>query len=144
MSFSQFTMAALVQDGTHLAMCGDLTEEEQRTLKSAAIFFVVQQGDSVVRGRGEYALTQKNEWGACAPLGEQRFSVGKAVAMGTVVVETVIPVPAGDPNLAGFMDALGFTTFTWMQGIMIREGLTPGRQDPCLGHAPPPRPPSTS
>jgi hypothetical protein len=137
-------MAALVHDGKRLAMCGDLTAEERRTLESAAIFFVVQQGNSVVRGRGIYGLTEKNEWGACAHLAEQQLSVGKAVAMGTVVVETVIPVPAGNPNLAGFTDALGFTTFTWMQDIMIREGLPPDRQDPCAGDAASPRAQSTS
>jgi hypothetical protein len=128
-------MAALVQNGTHLAMCGDLTAEEQRTLESAAIFFVVQQGDSVVRGRGTYGLTEEGKWGACADLKQQRLSVGEAVAMGTVVVETVIPVRAGNPNLAGFTDALGFTTFTWMQDIMIREGLPRERPDPCAVHA---------
>ena len=138
-------MAALVQGGMRLAMCGDLSAEERRTLESAAIFFVVQQGDKVVRGRGTYGLTEKNEWGACAHLTEeQHLSVGKAVAMGTVVVETLIPVPAGNPNLAGFTNALGFTTFTWMQDIMIREGLPPDRQDPCSAHATPPQAPSTN
>ena len=136
MSHSQFTMAVLRpdeqgNDRKRLAICGRLTAEEGRLLESAAIFFVVQQGNSVVRGRGTYALTEKNEWGACAHLAEQQFSVGKAVAMGTVVVDTVIPVPAGDPNLAGFTDALGFTTFSWMQDIMIELELPAGRIDPC-------------
>jgi hypothetical protein len=130
MSFSQFTMAALVQRGTHLAICGDLTAEEGRTLKSAAIFFVVHQGDSVVRGRGTYR-PGTNEWGACADLAGQRLSVGQAVAMGLVVVERDVPFVAERAHPVGFSDSVGFTTFTWMQDIPIQDGLPAGRQDPC-------------
>lgn len=140
MSFSQFTMAALVRDGTRLAICGDLTAEEGRTLKSAAIFFVVHQGDSVVRGRGKYRLGT-NEWGACADLTEQRLSVGRAVAMGLVVVERDGPSVAERAHPVGFSDSVGFTTFTWMQDISIQEGLPEGREDPCRDDEAPPRVP---
>jgi hypothetical protein len=131
MSLSKVDMAALVQgeDGrTRLAICGDLTAEEGRMLQSAEIFFVVHQGNSVVRGRGTYREHEGHkEWGACAEL-PQPLSVGKAVAMGLVVAESATPV--GSP------DAFGFTTFTWMQDIMIRDGLPPedpDRIDPCAG-----------
>jgi hypothetical protein len=139
MSLSKFDMAALVQgeDGrTRLAICGKLTAEEGRTLETAAIFCVVHQGDSVVRGRGMYRKGQNKgqpEWGACAEL-TQPLSVGQAVAMGLVVSETTNPVAERDP--VGFSDSFGFTTFTWMQDIMIRDGLPPeepDRIDPCAG-----------
>jgi hypothetical protein len=129
MSLSKVDMAALVQGGTRLAICGDLTAEEGRMLQSAEIFFVVHQGDSVVRGRGTYREHEGHrEWGACADLIQlpQPLSLGKAVAMGLVVAESSTPV--GSP------DAFGFTTFTWMQDIMIRDGLPPeepDRIDPC-------------
>jgi hypothetical protein len=130
MSLSKVEMAALVQGGTHLAICGDLTAEEGRMLESAEIFFVVRQGNSVVRERGTYGLTGKNEWGACVHLTGSQLSVGKAVLMGLVVAETTNPV-AGRELPAGFSDAFGFTTFTWMQDIMIEDGIRAGRTDPC-------------
>jgi hypothetical protein len=119
MSFSQFTMAALVQmqDGRHLAICGDLTTEEGRIFNSAEIFFVVHQGTSVVRGRGERDPS-KNEWGACSDVVPPSLSVGEAVAMGVVVVERENPV--------------GFTTLTWTQDITIIDKLPEGRENPCL------------
>jgi len=136
MSLSKVDMAALVQgeDGrTRLAICGDLTAEEGRMLQSAEIFFVVHQGNSVVRGRGEYREGQNQgqaEWGACADLTQPpQLSVGQAVAMGLVVSETTNPAERDDP--VGFSDSFGFTTFTWMQGIMIQNGLPPDRIDPC-------------
>ena len=119
MSFSQFTMAALVQvdDKRYLAICGDLTTEERRLIDSAEIFFVVHQGTSVVRGRGRYR-PEEHEWGACAQLTEPpELSLGQAVALGLVVVERDDPI--------------GFATLTWMQNIPIIDGLPPDRRNPC-------------
>jgi hypothetical protein len=130
-------MAALVQeqDGMHLAICGDLTPEEGRMLKSAAIFFLVRQGDNVVRGRGEYR-EGTDEWGACGNLTDSQLSEGPAVAMGTVVVERHVPFVAEKDDPAGFSDSFGFTTFTWMQDIMVQLGLSAGRIDPCAAPTP--------
>ena len=109
MSLSKIDMAALVEmEGEkHLAICGDLTAEEGRTLESAAIFLVVHQGNSVVRGRGKHSAGE-NEWRACADLTQppQPLSVGQAVAMGLVVTETTNPVaerelPAGFSGSGG-------------------------------------------
>ena len=134
MSLSKVDMAALVQgeDGrTRLAICGKLTAEEGRMLETAEIFVVVRQGDSVVRGRGKYREHEGHkEWGACVDLTQPpQLSVGQAVAMGLVVSETTNPAERDDP--VGFSDSFGFTTFTWMQGIMIQNGLPPDRIDPC-------------
>jgi hypothetical protein len=118
MSFSQVDMAALLQDGTRLAICGDLTGEEGKMLESAEIFFVVHQDGSVVRGRGTYRAGE-NEWGACAHLTQPSLRPGQAVAMGLVVLERVNPV--------------GFTTLTWMQDITILDRLPSGRINPCVG-----------
>jgi hypothetical protein len=137
MSFSQVEMAALVQveGGTHLAICGDLTEEEGRTLESAEIFFVVHQDASFVRGCGRYRTgeTGEAEWGACADLTQQPLKVGKAVAMGLVVVERDNPVSA-ERGIS-----VGFTTFTWMQDITILDRLPVGRINPCAGERGAPR-----
>ena len=138
MSHSQFTMAALVQeqDGMHLAICGKLTPEEGRTLESAAIFFLVRQGDNVVRGRGEYR-GGTDEWGACGNLtNPPPLSEGPAVATGLVVVERHVPFIAERDDPAGFSDSFGFTTFTWMQNIMVQLGLPAGRIDPCAAPTP--------
>jgi hypothetical protein len=133
MSHSQFTMAVLRPDehgnaGKRLAICGRLTAEEGRLLTSAKIFFVVHQDASVVRGRGKYR-EGTDEWGACADLTQQPLRVGQAVAMGLVVAER--NVPFGDERPAGFSDSFGFTTFSWMQDIMIELELPVGRIDPC-------------
>jgi hypothetical protein len=131
MSLSKVDMAALVEveGGTRLAICGDLTAEEGRTLESAAIFLVVRQGNSVVRGRGAYCAGD-NEWRACVPLTESPLGVGKAVAIGLVVAETTNPVAERELP-AGFSDAVGFTTSTWMQDIMIEDEIRAGRTNPC-------------
>ena len=130
MSHSQIDMAALVevQGGTGLAICGKLTAEEGRTLESAEIYFVVRQGDSVVRGHVHSA--GENEWRTCMHVTESQLSVGKAVAIWLVVAETTNPVAEGGLP-AGFSDAVGFTTFTWMQDIMIEDEIRAGRTNPC-------------
>lgn len=133
MSLSKVDMAALVQveGGTRLAICGDLTAEEGRMLESAEIFIVVRQGNSVVRGRGKYDAGD-NEWRACADPTQppQPLSVGKAVAIGLVVAETTNPIAERELP-AGFSDAVGFTTSTWMQDIMIEDEIRAGRTNPC-------------
>jgi hypothetical protein len=126
MSLSQITMAALVQGGTRLAICGDLTAEEGRALESAEIFFVVRQDASVVRGRGTYRPGE-NEWGACADLTGQPLKAGNAVAMGLVVAEIAMELVVAERD-----SAVGFTTLTWMQEITIEGELPPDRSDPCL------------
>ena len=118
MSHSQITMAVLLQDGTRLAICGDLTGEEGKMLESAEIFFVVHQGAEVVRGRGKYPAGV-DDWSACVHLTPPSLKLGKAVAIGLVVAERDDPI--------------GFTTLTWMQDITILDRLPSGRPNPCEG-----------